>query len=347
MKRLLSILLTLCLVICLFPTAALAADNGRSYNFNLAVNGKTEVTAATGDIITLTLILERTDSSDAADMYAVQAEFWYDDTFFELVEGSVMTADSVEWTDAARRTGGRAFYLNFLSQGEGTPWDSRVQMGSFQFRVIGESGSSVIDSDKCRVATQDGMDSFVVTDNDVTVVVSTECTVTFDSAGGSEVPSQKVIYGEKIQKPEDPTRNGYTFNGWYSDLDRSQPWDFDHDTVKENMTLYAGWTEGSVIIPPTGDDGGLWMWIVAPLALLQMILLLLLFGKKTVRFEPCGGSAVESIKVKRGRLIGCPAEPTKVGSSFVGWYQDEACTRPWNFERHKVNKSITLYARWM
>ena len=350
MKKIFSILVSLCLVICLFPTMALAADSSRSYNFDLTVNGKTEVAAATGDIITLTLILERTDSAEAADMYAVQSEFWYDDTFFELVEGSVMTADNVDWKDAARRIGGRAFYLNFLSLGAGTPWDSRVQMGTFQFRVIGQSGSSVINSDKCLVATQDGMDSFETTSNDVTVVVSSECTVTFDSAGGSEIPSQKVIYGEKIQKPEDPIRDGYTLNGWYRDLDRSRVWDFDNDAVKENMTLYAGWTEVSATIAPTDDDdGGMWMWILVLLALLLILLVvlfLLLFGKKTVRFESCGGSAVEHIKVKRGELIDYPAEPIKVGASFMGWYQDKACTHPWNFENHKVTKSIKLYARW-
>lgn len=347
MKRLFRILLTFCLIIGLFPAVTLAADESRSYNFDFAVNGKTEVTAAAGDIVTLTLVLERTDSSETADMYAAQAEFWYDDTFFELVEGSVMTNNNVEWTDAARRTGGRSFYLNFVSQNKGTPWESRVQMGTFQFRVIGESGSSVIDSDKCRVSTQDGRDSFAVTDNDVTVVISSECTVTFDSAGGSEVPSQKVIYGEKIQKPEDPIRAGYTFNGWYSDLDRSKLWDFDKDTVKENMTLYAGWTKGTAATPPTGDDGNMRLWIVALLALLLMILLVLLFGKKTVRFDSCGGSAVESIKVKKGERIDCPAEPTKPGSSFGGWYHDEVCTNPWIFESHKVTKNITLYARWM
>ena len=106
-------------------------DNSRSYDFVLTVDGKQEVMATPGQIVTVTLALNRTDSNEAADMYAVQAELLYDETFFELVEGSVMTAPGVEWTDMARRTGGRAFYLNFLSLSGGEEWAGKVQMGSF------------------------------------------------------------------------------------------------------------------------------------------------------------------------------------------------------------------------
>lgn len=346
MKRFFSVLLILCLLCGIVPTTALAVDESRAYNFNFSANGKQQITAATGDVITLTLVLERTDSSDSADMYSVQAEFWYDDTFFELVESSVLTYDNVVWTDAARRTGGRAFYLNFLSQGEGVPWESNVQMGTFQFRVIGQGGSSLIESKNCLVSTNDGMDTYTAVDNDVSVVVSTECVVTFNSMGGSEVPSQTVVYGEKIEKPEDPTRDGYAFAGWYTDLDRTNAWDFDNDTVKENMTLYALWSDGTAV----GDDGNdtdLWPWLIGLLAALLLILLLIiLLGKKTVTFDPRGGSPITSVKVKKGALVDSPESPVKAGADFVGWYTEAHGGVPWNFQQGKVKKNMTLYARW-
>lgn len=269
MRKILNILLAVFLLCGVLTGTALAVDNSRSYNFNFTANGKQEITAAEGDIITMVLVLERTDSSDSADMYATQAEFWYDDTFFEFVEGSALTYDGVEFKDVARRTGGRAVYLNFLSQGGGTPWSASVQMGTFQMRVIGKSGSSVIDSKNCLVSTKDGMDTYSSVDNDLTVVISTACCVTFDSMGGSKVKEQTVYYGEKVTKPEDPKRDGYSFEGWYKDLDRTEKWDFDNDVVKENMTLYANWCEGGVV--PTGDNSHIRLWLIIAIVALILI----------------------------------------------------------------------------
>lgn len=271
MRKIFSIVLAVILLCGILSGTALAVDESRSYNFNFSANGKQEIKAAEGDIITMTLVLERTDSSEKADMYANQAEFWYDDTFFEFVEGSALTYDGVEFKDVARRTGGRAVYLNFLSQGGGVSWDASVQMGTFQMRVIGKSGSSVIESKNCLVSTKDGMDTYSSTDNNVTVVVSTECLVTFDSMGGSEVEAQTVMYGEKVTKPEDPTREGYVFDGWYKDLDRTEKWDFDNEVVKENMTLYANWKAANTDVP-TGDNSMLRMWFIIALAALILIM---------------------------------------------------------------------------
>lgn len=348
MKRLLSIVLCLGLLLCLLPGTALAADNSRCYDFTLTVDGKQEVTANPDQIVTVTLVLNRTDSDMAADMYAVQAELLYDDTFFELVEGSVMTSSGVEWTDMARRTGGRAFYLNFLSLSGGEEWDSKVQMGTFQMRVIAQSGASVIDSENCIVSVADGSDGFVSVNNDVKVIVSTDCTVTFESGGGSEVPDQIVQYGEKVSEPEEPTRDGFTFNGWYSDLDKTKLWDFGNDTVQGNMTLYAGWLEGSAPVQNTPAEGGFpwWLILIGLMLGLLLLILILVFGKKKVTFDSCGGTSIDPVYVKKDSLIERPMTPVKPGAMFVGWFTDPAAGVPWDFERSKVTKSITLYARW-
>lgn len=70
-----------------------------------------------------------------------------------------------------------------------------------------------------------------------------EYTVTFDSKGGSEVEEQTVVKGKKATEPEDPTREGYTFEGWYLDLDDKEEFDFDTKITK-NITLYAKWEKG-------------------------------------------------------------------------------------------------------
>ena len=66
-------------------------------------------------------------------------------------------------------------------------------------------------------------------------------TVTFDSRGGTDVPSQSRMYGELLEVPEPPTREGYVFTGWYKDPACFDCWDVENHTVEADMTLYAGW----------------------------------------------------------------------------------------------------------
>ncbi len=67
--------------------------------------------------------------------------------------------------------------------------------------------------------------------------------VEFNSMGGSPVQSQSIASGGKVVEPEDPTKEGYTFGGWFSDLALTDEWDFATDTVSSNIMLYAKWTE--------------------------------------------------------------------------------------------------------
>lgn len=66
--------------------------------------------------------------------------------------------------------------------------------------------------------------------------------VTFDSKGGSEVKQEAIKKGEKAVKPEDPTKDGCTFVGWYKDESFTEQYDF-NAPVTESLTLYAKWEE--------------------------------------------------------------------------------------------------------
>ena len=75
-------------------------------------------------------------------------------------------------------------------------------------------------------------------------------TVTFDSDGGSAVAPQQVLQGQKVQRPAAPTRDGYTFIGWYNKADlqyiNMPEWNFDYP-VFENLELVAQWMEARPI----------------------------------------------------------------------------------------------------
>ena len=65
-------------------------------------------------------------------------------------------------------------------------------------------------------------------------------TITFDSNGGSEVASVQVRKNDKVKRPDDPTKEGYVFAGWYYN---DELYDFDLP-IKKNITLLAKWGEG-------------------------------------------------------------------------------------------------------
>ncbi|WP_239301296.1 InlB B-repeat-containing protein [Paenibacillus sp. ACRRY] len=137
-------------------------------------------------------------------------------------------------------------------------------------------------------------------------------TIHFDSNGGSEVPEQNVNYGDKTNEPDDPTKAGHTFAGWFTDSGFSQAFDFDNTTVTSNLTLYAKWSINSY----------------------------------TVNFNSSGGTAVDDQSVPYSELAAAPDDPTKDGHTFAGWFTDSGLSQAFDFDNTPVTGDITLYAKW-
>ena len=122
-----------------------------------------------------------------------------------------------------------------------------------------ESENSIIDSE---ITSEESSEITSEESSEITSEESSEgggdveengyCEVIFDSAGGTEIAMQTVAYGEKIEKPIDPTkpnssRYEYSFDGWYLG---EREWDFERDTVSENITLTAKWKVESEYTDP-------------------------------------------------------------------------------------------------
>ncbi len=233
------------MLLCIIPVSA-ASDP--SYLFSLRIDGETEAYASPGDIITVVFTLHRTDSEDIYPMYAMQNEIRYDSTFFELIEDSITVRDGIVTRDIRINDREHELYMNYLSLTGGVDWSTKTEIGSFQLRVIGEKGFSVISCQDCSVSRPDGSGSYPFAAEALRVTVSDACAVTFDCCGGSAVPEQTVLAGSRAKLPTLPTRDGYIFCGWYTDKECTEKWSFS-EPVTTNLCLYAGWRADEEVQP--------------------------------------------------------------------------------------------------
>ncbi len=82
---------------------------------------------------------------------------------------------------------------------------------------------------------------------------ATQYTVRFDTDGGSTVESQKIAKNNKATKPIAPTKDGFIFEGWYTDKSFTTLYDFEK-AVTKGFTLYAKWTEETKTDDEPKDD---------------------------------------------------------------------------------------------
>ncbi len=279
-------LLTLVLLVPVLALPAAAAGEP-VLRYEVLVDGQEVKEAEPGELITVTLYLQRTDADEPYTMYAMQSELRYDSAFFELVEDETYLYTGVNSTDIAVGGGLREFYMNFVSLSGGVTWQPRTRVGSFQLRVIGESGVSTITNEDFLVSRPDGSGGYACDSNALTVILSTDCTVKFETNGGTKLEPITAIYGETIPRPEDPVREGKVLVGWYRDIHLTQEWDFETDTVRGNMTLYARWEDAPAAEQPEqpeeqsvcvlcGEAGGPTLGL--PLCLRCLLILLLVLA---------------------------------------------------------------------
>ena len=184
-------------------------------------------------------------------------------------------------------------------------------------------------------------------------------TITFDTAGGSEIAPITQDYGTNITAPANPTRKGYTFKGWDKEIPETMP--------AENITVTAQWeinqytiafdtNGGSEIAPITQDYG---TEITAPdnptrkgytfigwdteipktvPAENMTVTAQWEINRYTITFDTAGGSDIAPITQDYGTNITAPADPTREGYTFIGWDKAIPTTMP--------AENITVTAQW-
>lgn len=71
--------------------------------------------------------------------------------------------------------------------------------------------------------------------------------IKYEAVGGNQktfitaLNKNAALYKSILPEPEEPTKEGYTFGGWFTDKNYGTEWNFEENKVIENMTLYAKW----------------------------------------------------------------------------------------------------------
>ena len=139
---------------------------------------------------------------------------------------------------------------------------------------------------------------------------TTKYTVKFNVDGGSSISSQKVESGKTATKPNDPTKKGYSFGGWYNDSSLTTEFDFT-SIISGNVTIYAKWNINSY----------------------------------SVTFDSKGGTEIDSQTINYNEKITKPTDPEKDGYTFGGWYTSSYYLTAYDFSKG-VTGDLKLYAKW-
>lgn len=230
------------------------------------------------------------------------------------VDGDVVLGDTTDGPCTITGSGGTVFNGKVTV----TP-GSTIEKGTFNGEVInngtisgGEFSGEVTNNKTISGGTFSGT---VINGEDGTIaegvsIPNLKFIVTFDNEGTRTTAI--IDNGAKLTAPAAPTKEGYRFGGWYYDNNGGKAkWNFDTDTVTRAMTLTAKWVR-----------------------------------TYTVTFDTNGGSAVDPVTVDAGSTVTKPADPTKSGYTFGGWYKDSTLQTPWDFANGTVTADTTLYAKW-
>ncbi len=208
---------------------------------------------------------------------------------------------------------------------------------------------------------------------------STKATVNFDVDGGSEVETLEIEKDNLLEKPDDPTKEGYNFVGWYIDSNFDLEFDFENTKVNEDITLYAKWEIIKINVTLILNGGTssidkleinyntiptlpaitkvgykLRGWYLdeeaetkySGVALKSHTTLYAIWDKAIYKVTLVlnGGSAsTEEIEVEYNETVTLP-DVTKENAEFIGWYKNSTFTEAW--DNSPITASISLYVKW-
>ena len=140
--------------------------------------------------------------------------------------------------------------------------------------------------------------------------------VFFETNSDTVIYPESVKYGDTVTAPQTPIKTDYIFNGWFTDAECENAFDF-NSSIKDELTLYAKWV---MEVP----------------------------GVYTVSFDMNGGVFLNPRPVIADGKVEVPEKSScrKIGYDFAGFYLDKQTTTPFDPDT-PISDNLTLYAKWV
>jgi uncharacterized repeat protein (TIGR02543 family) len=136
--------------------------------------------------------------------------------------------------------------------------------------------------------------------------------VTYEEYGGTTVPNATFVSGGTVTLPADPTRAGYTFDGWFTEETDGTRFNSTFSPADENVVVHAQWTQIPFL----------------------------------VTFEEHGGTAVPDSTFVSGGTLALPADPTRAGYTFNGWFTAQTGGTKYGSIASPPDGNLVVHAQW-
>lgn len=209
--------------------------------------------------------------------------------------------------------------------GEGTQFSLAIADATIagKYELNGEVltlKSNKSDENQISAVLKDDVITLTFNDAEFRFLKKKNFTVNFDSNEGSSVEIATVLNGKTVAKPNDPSREGYIFVGWYEDSEFKTPFAFNSHIVTADMTVFARWVERQI--------GG---------------------KEFMVDFDAAnGGNNPESRSTIGGKLFNLPVVERE-GYTFKGWWYSMSGDENLSYEfvdGMSLDANSTLHAVW-
>src|SRR5690606_26801214 len=138
----------------------------------------------------------------------------------------------------------------------------------------------------------------------------TQITIVFQTNGGNTIEDMVVSTSSSSLNLPTPIKEGYEFDGWYTDSDFNVIFTIGSLLTNTNLTLFAKWNP--------------------------------IINQVTVTFDVDGGTEISPQQISSGTTITAPVDPTKTGFTFAGWYADSTRETTFLFTT-AISTNTTIY----
>lgn len=182
-------------------------------------------------------------------------------TLVSSADGSALPTGGIKGAPLVSVQGADAYVYFTVNYGESSDYVNYTSGGGVYRYKVGDTEASGVFSatghnNYCDspIACDAQGNLYYINDSGALFKLNAGVKVSFNAGEGSKVDFQTTAANGSVAKPADPTREGYTFAGWYTDEACTEAYDFSV-AVTADMTLYAKWVKNAVNPGGNGSSG--------------------------------------------------------------------------------------------